>query len=223
MSAICDRALRRLVKSQSVKAQIMKQLQLGIAILVVISFAAPASAGELGNVNTRNCTWCHGASAQGYAPAPRLAGQRRQYIENQLWRFIERRRDNPFSKLYMWHAAANVSSQAVRYLADYFSTLHPKAADDGNKQLVAKGRTIFQDGVPSSNIVACAACHGPQAQGIRQIPRLGGLAYSYLRRRLWQWHVGYDRSAGHPMPDVTSRLSAKQIAALASYLSFIKE
>jgi cytochrome c553 len=201
----------------------MKQLQLGIAILVVISFAAPALAGELGNVNTRNCTWCHGASAQGYAPAPRLAGQRRQYMENQLWSFIEHRRDNPFSKLYMWHAAANVNSQAVRYLADYFSTLHPKAADDGNKKLVTKGRAIFQDGVPSSNIVACAACHGPQAQGAREIPRLGGLAYSYLQRRLEQWHEGYDKPARHPMPDVARRLSAKQIAALASYLSFIKE
>jgi cytochrome c553 len=201
----------------------MKQLQLGIAILVVISFAAPAVAGQFGNVNTRNCTWCHGASAQGYAPAPRLAGQRRQYTENQLWSFIEHRRDNPFSKLYMWHAAANVSPQAVRYLANYFSRLRPKAADDGNKELVAAGRTIFQDGVPSSNIVACAAFQCPQAQGVREIPRLGGLAYAYLQRRLEQWHEGYDKPARHPMPDVARRLSARQVAALASYLSFIKE
>jgi cytochrome c553 len=206
-----------------VKALIMKHIRLGITILVVILFAAPAFAGEFGNVNTRNCTWCHGASAQGYAPAPRLAGQRRQYIENQLWNYIDHRRDNPFSKLYMWHAAANVSPQAIRYLANYFSGLRPKTAGDGNKELIAAGRTIFQDGVPNSNIVACAACHGPQAQGVREIPRLGGLAYFYLQRRLEQWHEGYDKPARHPMPDVASRLSARQIAALASYLSFIKE
>ena len=201
----------------------MKHVRLGMTVLMFISFAAPSLAGELGNVSTRNCTWCHGASAQGYAPAPRLAGQRPQYLENQLWSYIERKRDNPFSKLYMWHAASNLSPQAVHYLADYFSKMHAKAADDGNKELVAVGKTIFQDGVPSSNIVACIACHGPQAQGAREIPRLGGLAYSYLLRRLEQWHDGYDKTARHPMSDVASRLSARQISALASYISFIKE
>ncbi len=201
----------------------MKQVQLGAMILIAVSLAAPSWAGEWGNVNTRNCTWCHGSSAQGYLPAPRLAGQRRLYIENQLAGFEKQKRDNPFSKLYMWHAAANVNLQAVRHLADYFARLQPKAADDGNKSLVAAGQRIFQDGVPSSNIVACAACHGPQAQGVRQIPRIGGLSYTYLRRRLKQWHDGYDRFAGHPMPDVTRRLSAAQIAGLASYVSFIKK
>jgi cytochrome c553 len=201
----------------------MKHIRLGMTVLVFVSFAAAASAGELGNVNTRNCTWCHGASAQGYAPAPRLAGQRRKYLKNQLNNFIARRRDNPFSKLYMWHAAANIDAREVRYLADYFAGLYPKAADDGDKTLVAAGRTIFQDGVPQSNIVACIACHGPRAQGAREIPRLGGLAYMYLQRRLKQWHDGYDKAARHPMPDVAGRLSVKQIAALASYLSYLKE
>jgi len=152
-----------------------------------------------------------------------LAGQRRQYLTNQLNNFIDRRRDNPFSKLYMWHAAANINSGDVRYLANYFSRLHPKAADNGDKSLVAAGRRIFQDGIPASNIVACIACHGPRAQGAREIPRLGGLSYLYLQRRLEQWHAGYDKHAHHPMPDVAGRLSAKQIAELASYLSYLKE
>jgi cytochrome c553 len=201
----------------------MKYNSLRIALLVIVCSAAPSLAGELGNVNTRNCTWCHGPSAQGYAPAPRLAGQRQLYLENQLRGFIEHRRNNPFSELYMWHATANLGPQGVRYLANYFSSLRPRAADDGKKELVATGRTIFQEGLPDSNIVACVACHGPQAQGVREIPRLGGLAYLYLQRRLEQWQAGYDRSARHPMPDVAGRLSAKQIAALASYLSFIKD
>lgn len=204
------------------KARIMKYSSLKIALLVIVCSTAPSLAGELGNVNTGNCTWCHGPSAQGYAPAPRLAGQRRLYLENQLRGFAEQKRNNPFSELYMWHAAANLGPQGARYLADYFSSLQPKAAGDGKKQLVATGRTIFQEGLPGSNIVACIACHGPRAQGVRQIPRLGGLAYSYLQRRLQQWHDGYDHHAGHPMPDVTRRLSRHQIKALASYLSFIK-
>lgn len=195
---------------------------LRIAVLIIAISSAPALAGELGNIHVRNCTWCHGPSAQGYLPAPRLAGQRYRYLVNQLRRFRTHRRNNPFSKIYMWPATANVGPAAARYLADYFSELHPKAADDGNKALVGLGREIFQRGVPGANIAACAACHGPRGQGVREIPRLGGLSYSYLRNRLEQWHDGYDATAMHPMPHVASNLSARDINALASYLSFIK-
>jgi cytochrome c553 len=121
----------------------------------------------------------------------------------------------------MWPAAANVGPYAARYLASYLSKLSPKAADDGNRELVTRGRAIYQVGVPDSNIVACVACHGPRAQGFAEIPRLGGLSYTYLQERLEQWHEGYDAAAMHPMPHVSSKLSPDQIAALASYLSFI--
>jgi cytochrome c553 len=200
----------------------MKLNKLIIAVLLIVFFAAPALAGELGNVNVRNCTWCHGPSAQGYLPAPRLAGQKYQYLVKQLRSFSEHGRNNPFSRMYMWPAAANVSPQAARYLASYLSKLSPKTADDGNRELVSMGRAIYQEGVPNSNIVACVACHGPRAQGFAEIPRLGGLSYSYLRKRLEQWHEGYDAAAMHPMPHVAGKLSPQQIAGLASYLSFIK-
>jgi cytochrome c553 len=123
----------------------------------------------------------------------------------------------------LWSAAANLNRQAARDLAIYFSSLRPQAANDGNEEFVGLGRRIYQEGMPDSNIVACIACHGPAAQGVREIPRLGGLEYAYVQRRLEQWQEGYDRSARHPMPHVASKLSLNQIAALASYLSFMKE
>jgi len=57
---------------------------------------------------------------------------------------------------------------------------------------------------------------------VRDIPRLGGLAYSYLKRRLRQWGEGYSAGTASPMPDIASKLSAQQVEALAFYLSFIK-
>lgn len=200
----------------------MKVDKLKLATLVIIASTVPSLAGELANVNVRNCTWCHGSSAQGYAPAPRLAGQRPLYIVNQIRSYSAHRRDNPFSKMYMWPAAANVGPHAARYLANYLSALSPEAANDGNRELVATGQAIYQEGIPDLNIAACVACHGPRAQGIGEIPRLGGLNYSYLQKRLQQWREGYDAAARHPMPHVASNLSSDQIAALASYLSFIK-
>ena len=131
---------------QDAKAQIMKLNKLIIAVLVIVFFAAPALAGELGNVNVRNCTWCHGPSAQGYLPAPRLAGQKYQYLVKQLRSFSEHGRNNPFSRMYMWPAAANVGPQAARYLASYLSKLSPKTADDGNRELVSMGRRFIKKG-----------------------------------------------------------------------------
>ena len=200
----------------------MKCTRLKLAILAIVGFAVWPAAGGAESLAVRNCTWCHGASAQGYAPAPRLAGQRPAYIESQLASFRDRTRDAPFSRLYMWGAAANLSRQRVRDLAIYFSSLRPQAADDGDKTLVATGRSIYELGLPDSNIVACVACHGPNAEGIREIPRLGGLAYSYLERRLEQWNEGYHGAVSRPMPDIASRLSLNQVKALASYLSFLK-
>jgi len=190
-----------------------------LAMTFIIGFAL---AGHAESLAVRNCTWCHGGSAQGYTPAPRLAGQRYQYLENQLADFHAHTRDNPLSKQYMWGAAANLTPQTVRNLAAYFSTLLPEAADDGDKGLATTGRTIYQEGMPDSNIVACVVCHGPNAEGVGQIPRLGGLAYTYLKRRLEQWGEGYHAAAGPPMPDISSRLSQRQIDALASYLSFVR-
>jgi cytochrome c553 len=76
--------------------------------------------------------------------------------------------------------------------------------------------------MPEENIAACVACHGPNAEGIGTIPRIGGLDYTYLKRRLEQWAEGYHGSLGHPMPHIATQLSQDQIEELASYLSFVK-
>jgi cytochrome c553 len=200
----------------------MKCMRSRMAIIVLGCLAVSVLSGHAESPAVRNCTWCHGTSAQGYAPAPRLAGQRSQYLENQLAGFRTHGRDNPFSKQYMWDAAASLNTQAARDLATYFSTLPPKAAGDGVTELVAAGKAIYQEGMPDSNIVACVVCHGPNAEGVGQIPRLGGLAYSYLKRTLEQWAQGYHAASGPPMPDIAGKLSPSQIEELASYLSFVK-
>ncbi len=198
----------------------MKLFKAKIAILAIVSCAAgPLLAGELAPL--QNCTWCHGTLVQGFATAPRLAGQRQQYIENQLHNFHNHIRDNPYSKAYMWAAAADLSPETMHDLANYLSTLPPEAANDGQRELIAAGRTIYEMGIPDANIVSCVVCHGPHAQGVRAIPRLGGLSYSYLQRRLEQWGEGFHAAAG-PMPRVARSLSPHEIDALASYLSFVE-
>jgi cytochrome c553 len=192
-----------------------------IAVLVILGSIAPAWAWDDGAA-VRNCTWCHGTSAQGYMVAPRLAGQRPLYLESQIRSFREHTRDNPFSRQYMWGAVAALGPQDARALAAYFASLPAKPANDGDRNLAAQGRTIYLEGIPDANIAACYACHGPNAEGIREIPRLGGLGYDYLRTRLEQWGQGYHSGLESPMPIVARQLGPNEIEALASYLSFVK-
>ncbi len=174
----------------------------------------------------RNCVMCHGPSFQGYFVAPRLAGQRPEYVQNRLRNFVAHSRDNPYSQLYMWRAAAKLQTQwadedGARAVAAYLATLEPKAAKDGNEDLVSTGASIYAGGEANENVPACAVCHGPNAVGSRNIPRLGGLSYHYIKRRLETWAEGYHASASYPMLIVASHLSEDKMEALASYLSFI--
>ncbi len=198
----------------------MKRIGLKTALLAIVASITPAAAWD--GASVRDCTWCHGTSGQGYMVAPRLAGQRPAYIESQIRSFRDHTRDNPFSKQYMWGAVAALDSRAARDLAAYFATIHPKPANDGDPNLVAKGKAIYIDGIPEANIASCYACHGPNAEGVRDIPRLGGLAYFYVKERLEQWGQGYHSGMGSPMPLVARQLGPKEIEALASFLSFVK-
>ncbi len=203
--------------------RMMKFVKTTIASLIgCMALAAPLSAQEPFFTQQppllKNCTWCHGTSVEGYSNAPRLAGQGAQYLDNQLMNFAQHIRDNPYSKDYMWHAVANLSPEEMHDLAAYLSTLPARPALDGNRDLVAEGQRIYQLGIPDSNVAACVVCHGPSAEGVRQIPRLGGLEFSYLKRRLEEWGEGY-HAAAYPMPRVAKHLSPSEIDALASYLS----
>jgi cytochrome c553 len=201
----------------------MKRIGLKIAILAIVaSVVSTISAWAGESAAVRNCTWCHGAGAQGYTVAPRLAGQRPQYIMSQIRSFHEHTRDNPFSRQYMWGAVAALGPNTAHDLANYFASIPPRPANDGDASLASRGRTIYMEGIPEANIVSCYACHGPNAEGIRDIPRLGGLAYFYVKARLEQWGQGYHSTPGSPMPMVATHLGPEEIEALTSYLSFVK-
>ncbi len=206
----------------------MKRNRLKLAVLALVSSALPSFACDIDAVcigealAERNCTWCHGPSAQGFATAPQLAGQQPAYVENQLRNFYDHSRDNPLSRQYMWGAAAKVDAGTAHDLAAYFQSAVPQPAADGDEALVPAGKTLYEEGSPEGNIVPCVACHGPNAPGVRNIPRLAGLSYPYLKRRLTQWGEGFHQSAAAPMPGIASKLSEEQICALASYLSYMQ-
>lgn len=176
------------------------------------------------------CEICHGPSGRGtsggYIPIPRIAGQTSQYIEKQLLAFSQSMRDKNSS---LGITSAHSVSPAMRsLLAEHFTSLNPGAAGGGPRNLVAVGKRIYEEGVPTANVAACSGCHGPEAKGKREIPRLAGQLDSYTKRELSEWDKRRGQNplkagAAAPMQQVAHSLSSAQIAAVAAYLSYLKK
>ena len=168
------------------------------------------------------CKTCHGLQGQGYRgwfPMPRLAGQQPQYIENQLRAFIERRRTNPV----MQNVAHALSPSMVSALAAHFRNLDPRPIGGAPRQSVSFGKRIFDDGIPEANVPACSACHGTEAKGQNEIPRLAGQLYEYTVGQLTGWArvrgqgSAVDTSA--IMAPTAHNLTRSQVEAVAAYVS----
>jgi len=174
------------------------------------------------------CTYCHQPSGQGFMagayPIPRLAGQQTEYFKNQLQAFIDRRRVNVF----MFKVAHSLSPEMTTALATHFRDLNPKPLGGAPTELVATGKKIFQEGVPDAKVPACATCHGPEAKGNGQFPRLAGQLYPYIIKVLTNFDQ--ERGQGGPanpdtsaiMKPIAHNLTESQIAAVAAYLSYLE-
>ena len=172
------------------------------------------------------CKTCHGLSGQGFRgsfPMPRLAGQQPEYLVNQLQAFIERRRTNPV----MFNVAHVLSPAMLKALAEHFKDLNPKPLGGGSKELVAAGKKIYEDGVPSAEVPPCATCHGPEAKGADAFPRLAGQLNDYVAKKLLNWSKERGQDPAKPdnsaiMQPIAHGLTEDQVNAVAAYLSFLE-
>jgi cytochrome c553 len=172
------------------------------------------------------CKTCHGLSGQGFRgayPMPRLAGQQPAYLENQLQAFIEHRRTNPV----MFNVAHVLSPEMLNALSTHFRDLNPKPLGGAPKELVAEGKKIYENGVASAEVPACAGCHGPEAKGSEAFPRLAGQLHDYVFKKLVNWSKERGQDKAKPdnseiMAPIAHNLTEAQIKAVAAYLSYLE-
>ena len=133
-----------------------------------------------------SCSTCHGPNGRSVAPTfPILAAQQASYLALQLHAFKDQTRADPDAQAYMWGMAAPLSDAMIGELAAYYAK-QPAATGHsaGSTALIARGKQIFDDGVPAKQIPACATCHGAHAEGLATFPRLAGQHAPYLLKQL---------------------------------------
>lgn len=135
------------------------------------------------------CARCHGADGlgRGEGAFPRLAGQRREYLEDALEAYARGERHSGF----MEPIAAELDSREIAELAGWYAQ-QPRAAAGVGGGADALGARIAESGIPERRVPACGDCHGP---GHPAYPILEGQHAPYLEQQLELWTRG-ERGGG---------------------------
>jgi cytochrome c553 len=164
------------------------------------------------------CGTCHGPNGNSTQPKfPRLAGQNANYLSAQLKAFRSQTRGDPDAIGYMWGMASELDDATISALASYYAAQQAepstRAADPA---LIARGREIFENGIASEGVPACSACHGRDAHGLQDFPRLAGQHAQYVLKQLASFQSNMRKVA--IMHGVAQNLRLPQMEAVAAFL-----
>ncbi len=178
------------------------------------------AAGDVakGKEKSATCAACHGADGNSGNPLwPKLAGQHANYIEKQLADFHDKKRNDAT----MSAMVAPLSPEDIKDISAYYAaqTIKPGA---GNEEKVDLGKTIYKGGNLTTQVTACAACHGPTGVGnpAANYPRVSGQHAAYTAKQLKDFKKG-DRAndSSSIMRSIAKRMSDEEIEAVAEYIS----
>jgi cytochrome c553 len=158
------------------------------------------------------CFTCHGLDGRGNgAGAPRLAALDAGYMERQLDAYADGRRYHP----QMGWIAQQLSAAERKAVSAFYAGLPIQAtAEPPARRLV-----LYHGGDPKRGILACAACHGEQGQGLGAgNPPLAGQPATYLAEQLRLWRIAKRRNdPGDVMLRISQLLTPSEAAALSAY------
>ena len=126
----------------------------------------------------------------------------------------------------MFNVAHVLSPEMMRVLAQSFHDLNPEPLGGAPNDLAAQGRKLYDEGAPP-DVPPCATCHGPDAKGADDFPRLAGQLYDYVFAKLKNWDRERGQNPNNPdtsaiMQPIAHGLTDAQIKAVAAYVSNLK-
>lgn len=163
------------------------------------------------------CGTCHGPRGNSAQPKfPRLAGQNAHYLVAQLKAFRAQTRGDPDAVGYMWGMASELDDDTIEALAAYYAGQKAEPSASGASATISRGREIFADGVAAQGVPACGSCHGPDAHGLQDFPRLAGQHAQYVLKQLASFQSNMRNVA--VMHGVAQNLNLGDMDAVAAFL-----
>jgi len=179
------------------------------------STGGPRTPGEERAINL--CSTCHGPRGISTSPEfPILAAQREAYLVAQLEAFQAKTREEKAAHDFMWGIAGNLDAAMIRSIALYYASQPPAPGRPGDTAVIAKGRELFEKGLPDRGIPPCASCHGAKAEGVADFPRLAGQHAKYVVRQI-EYIQALVRKAP-VMHGIVKDLTPQEMQAIAAYV-----
>ena len=204
----------------------MRAACLAAAAAALLTIAAPAAAGDQPDAAARAhaqriavtvCGTCHGPNGNSMNPKyPRLAGQSANYLAAQLKAFRAQTRGDPDAISYMWGMASQLDDDTIQALAAYYAAQKAEPSASGASPSITRGRQIFAQGVAAQGVPACSSCHGPDAHGLQDFPRLAGQHAQYVLKQLASFQSNMRNVA--IMHGVAQNLNLGDMNAVAAFL-----
>ncbi|MBN3789484.1 c-type cytochrome [Burkholderia sp. Ac-20353] len=164
------------------------------------------------------CSNCHGVTGVAVSPMfPKLAGQQREYLVNQLTDLRNRARSDPHAKTFMW-GFTHLTDAQIGEIANWFSSQPPVMGSPGNPITMEQGRAIFFSGLPDKGVPACTTCHGQNGEGMGQFPRLAGQHQEYVVTQLLVFQRTDQRPRGATMKAVSRNMSEQEMRQVAAFV-----
>jgi cytochrome c553 len=200
------------------------RIYLAAALVLSLASAAtfadepdPASMAYAQRLAIGVCGTCHDPRGNSQQPKfPRLAGQSANYLVAQLKAFRAQTRGDPDALGYMWGMASQLDDATIDALAKYYSSQRPAPPRNHDSPRVARGRDIYEHGIESEGVPPCASCHGPDAHGLVDFPRLAGQHAQYVLKQLGSFQSNMRNVA--IMHGVALNLRTAEMESVAAYL-----
>jgi cytochrome c553 len=165
------------------------------------------------------CFICHGAEGESSSPAfPRLAGQNANYMVRQLNDYKSGRRKSST----MQPMVEDLNEADFKALGVFFASRPTFGHEVADPELAAVGLYIFKHGNPDSGVASCASCHGANAHGTDNLPRLAGQHAQYTLNQLKQFNKRERTNDNAVMHGIASKLTELEAKGVASYISGLK-
>jgi cytochrome c553 len=164
------------------------------------------------------CAQCHAYNGVSDASGafPRIAGQSRSYLAQQLRDFASGVRNNALMSPIAKALSAEDIVDVTAYYAGVDGPLLPLKPPD--PALVKMGETLAKIGNAERQIQSCNNCHGPGGAGEPPaIPYLAGQYATYITFTLREWQRGYRKNSANQMVVVAKKLNKQEIAAVSAY------
>lgn len=190
---------------------------LGAAALLLVSSTAWAQADEARakKIAGGSCFLCHGMNGESTSEVfPRLAGQHAEYVAKQLEAFkTGKRKSTAMSEM-----VARLTPDEMLALGRYYEKMSIPREEPKEPQLAAMGQYIYHNGNKFSGVPACVSCHGSDAQGAANLPRLATQFPGYIHTQLKLFNKRDRTNDNVVMHVVAEKMTELEMAAVAEYV-----